>query len=720
VVTRPLRSPSVIAAAGLGLLWCGAAAILSVWLAGRIRDWSVMTDELQYAKLALAAADSYSPLPSIHGASVAATNQLYPLLLAPLYGSLSSPDAFRAAHVANAIVMTSAVVPTYLLARTLLPRAWSFAVALLAVVVPWMVLTGFLLSEAAAYPAFLWAMLAFQRTLVEPTRRRDALAAAALGVAVLARTQFAALAIVLLLSIAMQELVRGEGTLGLRARTALHTHRLLWAVYVVGAVLVATVLILGGGVLGAYSTTVENGSILPAAVWWSAVEHLAVVGIGCGAVPLVLGGGWTLAALGSSNEGRRAFATLSLLTYVVLAIETASFDLRFGGVDVVRDRYLFYVVPLLLIGAAAALREVSRAVLIAGMAVVTAGFATATSTIAYPTFPGLSADTPVSIVNETLIGQSGGLDVGTFVALTVVGLGVALVLALLIVPREPLAITLCAALLGFSLLMLRAEGNRVLESTGLTGRPLAADAGVTLDWVDAVLPEGQTAGLLAFPISTAWDLSAIRWWDVEFWNRSVTRAYTADDGNFTYTTFPLETLRVDRTTGSIAGTSDAPAYLIVAPGDPRLGLAGRAHAENAGFRLVAVERPYRAVWSSHGLTTDGWTVRGRPASIRVYARPASQPEVQRVAITLRAPAASPGAYRVSTETADRAGEISAGSAATETVLVCVSPRSPVDVTVTSSTSTVAAGPPLQPEPGPRRRIGILLGPIEVTPTGRTC
>ena len=92
---RVLRSPPFVAATGLALLWFGGGGLLALWFSGRIRDWSVMTDELQYAKLALSVAETYSPLPSLHGVSVPAANQLYPLLLAPLYGSLSSPDAFR-------------------------------------------------------------------------------------------------------------------------------------------------------------------------------------------------------------------------------------------------------------------------------------------------------------------------------------------------------------------------------------------------------------------------------------------------------------------------------------------------------------------------------------------------------------------------------------------------------------------------------------------------
>ena len=217
------------------------------------------------------------------------------------------------------------------------------------------------------------------------------------------------------------------------------------------------------------------------------------------------------------------------------------------------------------------------------------------------------------------------------------------------------------AVLAFSARMVEREATRVLDGTSLSERPLAGPPGVVLDWVDAVLPPGETAALIPFPVSTAWGLSAIQWWDVEFWNRTVTRSYAARDGNFTYTPFPDMTLAIDRASGAIEGTADAPGYVVVAAGDPRFGLEGAEHAVNAAFRILSVERPYRAAWSSAGLQTDGWTTPGRPASIRLYARPGARPEVERVEITLHAPASSDATYRIESETTDRSGAVSAGS-----------------------------------------------------------
>jgi hypothetical protein len=673
-------------------------------------------------------------VPQIHGQTVAVANQLYPLLIAPLYGALSTPDAFRAAHVLNAVVMTSAVFPAYLLARQLVGRVWAFALAALTVVTPWIVLTGVLMSESAAYPVFLWAMLAFHRAVVRPSAGRDLLAAVALGAAILARSQLAALVLVLPLAIAAHELlgarrgVRGmravrrmRATLGTGGRLIVARHRVLWGVYLGAAALAAAIWLGGYPLFGAYTPTVEEGSVLPAGVWLSALRHLDLVAIGCGIVPLLLGGGSLLAAAGGRiQREREAFALLAGSTIVALALETASFDLRFGGPDVIRDRYLFYVVPLLLVASAAALTEERRRSVALGVGVVTAVVAASAHGLTFATFPGVSIDSPASVVNEALIDQSGALATGTFVAVGVVLLGAVLAIATVIAPRRPTAIVLFTALATFSLVVVYTELDRILAGTGLSGRPLAKSPGVVLDWIDSVVPEGETASIVSFPLSTAWGVSAIQWWDVEFWNRSITRSYVAEDGHFAYTGFPQREIRIDPVTGVLAGTERAPRFVVMAPGDPRFGLAGERRAENVGLRVIDAERPYRAVWSTAGLRTDGWTRPGVPDIVRIHPRPGARPELAQLAIRIAAPESTPAEYRVTAGTASRSGTLEAGTATDEPLLACVGPRSPAVAIVTSPTAASVDGPPLGPDPEPTRLVGVHVGPVEVEWTGRPC
>src|SRR5262245_45311902 len=60
------RRPRLAAAAAVSFAWAGVAAWLAIDFSGRITDWSVMSDEMLYTKLAVSIADTGSPLPQIH------------------------------------------------------------------------------------------------------------------------------------------------------------------------------------------------------------------------------------------------------------------------------------------------------------------------------------------------------------------------------------------------------------------------------------------------------------------------------------------------------------------------------------------------------------------------------------------------------------------------------------------------------------------------------
>jgi hypothetical protein len=705
------RHSSAVVGVALAALWLLVGTLLAVWFSGRIRDWSVMTDELLYAKLATSIADG-SLRPSVHGAPIAVYNQLYPLLLAPLFGTLSPPDAFRVAHVLNAFVMASAVFPAYLLARQVAGHWWSLAVGALSILVPWMIVTGFLMTEVVAYPAFLWALLGLQLAVADPSPRRDLVAVGALALAAFARTQFAALAAVLPLAILAHEVGYARSLRG-GLRAALERHRVGAALYGLGglALLAAALVDSVGGLLGVYAVTLEEGALLPSGIWASAAKHLDAVAIGCGLVPFLVGGGWLLvSAARPRSRVEHAFATLALLTITVLTFEVASFAVRFGD-DAVRDRYLFYVVPLLLAATAAALSTARARDVAIGAGTVTAFFAATAASLSFETFTGVWIDSPASVLNDQLIEQSGGLGTGAFVALLGLFAGIVLVLALLFVPRMPLAVTVVGALALFSILTLRSEVDRVVGDRGLSGRPLAEPAGTVLDWVDSVVPEDEDVALLPFPVSTAWDTTAIRWWDVEFWNRRPERAYVDPDGNFAYTPFTHERLEFDEQTGAIPTADDAPAYVVVAPRDARFELAGRTIAENVGLEVRALERPYRLVWSTRGLQADGWTRPGRLAVVTVYGT-----GPMRVSINVRAPDEDPASYEVLVERERRSGTLAAATERSERLTVCA----PAVVLIRGTSDARIPAVQLSPTVEGTRRVGVLPGPIAVRPLRGGC
>src|SRR5262249_27437220 len=133
----------------------------------------------------------------------------------------------------------------------------------------------------------------------------------------------------------------------------------------------------------------------------SLAEHFAVIALALGVLPFLVAVAWLVGGLaGASTRERQTFAAVGTATLVVLALEVTSFDLRFGG-GVVRDRYLFSPVPVLLVGLAAALtdRRWPRWSLLFPTVVLVYGFAEA----GFPTFDKLNIDTPASALDDKVL-----------------------------------------------------------------------------------------------------------------------------------------------------------------------------------------------------------------------------------------------------------------------------------------------------------------------------
>ena len=179
-----------------------------------------------------------------------------------------------------------------------MPPGWALVVALLVVAVPWAVNAAFVMSEAAAYPVFLWAVLACHGRGRRARRRAGTRwRSAALALAFFTRPQFLFLAAVLPLA-ALSSTARGGGPAAPRAggrlraprswsssrwRRSARRHRLL----------------------GDYGVTATQGSLLPAIAWKSAAIHVDVLAVGLGVVPVParrrLG---VLARCGAAPSGR--------------------------------------------------------------------------------------------------------------------------------------------------------------------------------------------------------------------------------------------------------------------------------------------------------------------------------------------------------------------------------------------------------------------------------
>jgi Dolichyl-phosphate-mannose-protein mannosyltransferase len=676
---RSLRG-SVLAAyrdeVGVAALWLGLAGVLA-GLTSQVKDWYVMTDELLYERLALSIAHGGSPLPHVHGELIANVNQLYPLLLAPLFHGTLVPPALHAAHVLNAFVMSSAAVPAYLLSRRVTGSVrLSYLVAVLTVCIPWIAISSFLMTEVVAYPAFLWAVLALHQALVAPRARNDFLLLIAIGVAILARTQFA----VLLLAVPFAALIHAR-------RAALSAHRVLVVAY--GALVLTAIGLLAAGrlssALGTYSVTAE-GNIFPSGMPHSLVEHLAPIGLGMGIVPFVVGVAWLgTAVVRSRVREQHAFASLALVVILALLVEVTSYDLRFGQ-GRLHDRYFFYVVPLVLVAFAAALRDRrwSRWPVFASAGLLALGFAYL-PVVRYDKF---NVDSPVAFLNGALLDVGGSVNGARLflVLLTVV------LAALLLLRRTALI------LLAVGALVMPLEAgltfNRLFTADGTSGRPLTVDQSVVFDWLDRKLGTGAKVTMLPYPFiyGEYWGNVAY-WWNVEFWNVSIQRA-ALYLGAFTGTpdTFPTIPLTFDETSGR-ANVSPSD-YVAQAVAETRFALAGDIVANDRGIELVRTNRPWRAEWLALNLYRDGWTIPKTTGRIRVFAAPdQTSPTARYLTVSVRGPQGEPPRDFELVSNANDWRAQAGQQPVTKQLAVCVPPHGYADLRVSAPRFSPIYGDP---------------------------
>ena len=634
----------------------------------------------------------------LHGDHVGFLGVVYPLLLSPFYGAFDAAGAFDATHIVNAVLFASAAIPVYLLTRRLAGTPCALVVSLLSVAVPWCVNAAFVMSEAAAYPVFLWAVLACHAAVSEPSPRRDALAVGALALAFFTRPQFLFLAAVLPIAALIADGPRG----------AWRRHRPLAVAYAVAILVVVPLAALGEShrLLGDYGVTATKGSLLPLIALKSAAIHLDVLAVGLGVVPFLLGAGWAYSRLRDADRRRRAFAALAGAVTAAARARDGVVRRALRGTDVVRDRYLFYLAPLLLLASALCLMD--DRLPLPGIAGATAFFSVTVCFADFGPVAGLWVDSPESVLNGALHDASGPLPTGVFVALCGLVLGVACIgLALWSRPAAPRR--------DDRGLRLRRERRRLRirapadeqHAAGDSGNRPAASAGLGR-------PLGRrTVALLAYPVSRVWGQSAILWWDVELWNNRVQQAFVDPDGTWTYTPFPAESLRLDFERGVFDGTERLAA--VRARGRKRLSLRaeGEAKTSNLGLVLLKTERPYRVSWASRGLdagrldpawpTRHGANLRGSPVRRPSTALLDAPPE-----------ATAPPTYRLG----DATGAVDPGTRATVRTTVCISPQGHADLTLETGRSATVDGRRSGPSPEPSRAIGLALSGVNPEPPAR--
>src|SRR5256886_10388923 len=128
---------------------------------------TVFNDELLYAKLS-------QSLAAGHGLAIRGEHFFFPsplasLVQAPVWLLSSMTDAYAAAKLLNAAVMSAAVFPAYWLARSVVRPSFALLTAVAAITTPAMVYHAYLMSEALAYPVFLTVVAVLVSAVAKPT-----------------------------------------------------------------------------------------------------------------------------------------------------------------------------------------------------------------------------------------------------------------------------------------------------------------------------------------------------------------------------------------------------------------------------------------------------------------------------------------------------------------------------------------------------------------------
>lgn len=268
----------------------------------------------------------------IRGATAHFPALLEPLLAAPIWAAAPTATAYRLVQLENALFMSLAAIPVFLIARRLrLSQGYALLCALFAVAIPDLLFSDYVLADPIAYPLALTAIFAGLVALERPSRRSQAafLAAAALSTA--ARVQYATLV-----------LAFAATAVALERRRVLRRHLV---VVVSLATCVAGALALGASRLLGYYSGVVHLHLGTKAAGWAATD-VFLLALASGAV---LAPGAVAGVLRPVGRTETAFALLAGVfgagTLAEAALYASNGSARF------QERYLFVLLPLVPIAA---------------------------------------------------------------------------------------------------------------------------------------------------------------------------------------------------------------------------------------------------------------------------------------------------------------------------------------------------------------------------------
>ncbi len=374
------------------------------------------------------------------------------------------------------------------------------------------------------------------------------------------------------------------------------------------------------GIYSAYSNSAHPAySRLPR----SLVEHLATFSLGVGVVPFVIAVAWIGANVirPPASRDSHAFACVGGFMLAVLFVQATNFDLVVNSY--VHDRFLIYLVPVVLVGVVLAVADERkpRLSLALPLVLVVAGFAFGAIPFeSWGRFPWLDLDTPISTVYRVLALHLGGIDTARAELIVFAIAGTALFLAAVrrLRPRALMLSVIAFCAIAMSLAT-AAVFVRTFASADRNARPVTQSQHGLLDWVDDAVGPNARVTAIPYPISSSWFVNVSRWADFEYFNKSIVRDARIgglDAFDYLGLWFPKLGLGLDPDTGAVA-ESPTP-WIVESAKETRFRIAGVAKAYVDGAALIDAGKHWRLAWLTSGLYDDGWTKPGVPMQMRLY------------------------------------------------------------------------------------------------------
>jgi hypothetical protein len=587
-LVRAARDSERLSAGALVLAIFAALCSVYGWLAWRHGTPWLFSDEIEFSQLSRSIAATGEPArrgEPLHRIS------LYTYLIAPVWWLHSTAAAYAAAKYVGVAVMTSAVFPTYLLARTVVGRPAALFAAGGSVAVPALVYSSFLVEEPLAYTWSALCLLLIARALA--TRRRALIIAAAAAslVAPLVRNQLAVLPAVY--ALAALWLVWTSEWARARRRNWSAWHWIGAVALFAAAAIAAEALIAHQSLEWEVATRHWRGRMLDNGLWAA-----GALTIGLGVFPVVAGlaGAWR-----PRNEARtpadRVFAATFAAAVGGFGLYTAAKAAYISTVfsTLVVERNLIYVVPLLFVSTAVVLER--RRVRPAALAGAAAFVAYLIATTPYKMEFHFYSDAPGLAILAWLNRTFGWTPAYAQNVLLWMLAASVLVLALTLLPRSydrgaRYVLAVAAALTLAWTMTGEITGARAANSFS---DDFLRNLPEQLDWVDRV-----TGGQPALYIGQQFaDPNGV--WLLEFWNRSVRKVWSVAEP----APGPGPTLTPD-VVDRFGRLSADPGYRW-AVADRGVYLVGDIVAETKnGWRLYRLHPPLRLSRAVTGVFSDGW------------------------------------------------------------------------------------------------------------------